>query len=54
MEFSHEVVINRDREEVLTDTIKSRDHPREFSGSYSISHATTNNHQRSKICKSQY
>ncbi len=54
MEFSHKVVINRDREEVLTKTIKSRDHPQEFSGLYSISYATINNHQRSKICKSQY
>lgn len=88
MEFSHEVVINKDREEVwkifdnpdnlkkwqptlksfepqsgqpgqvgatskliyeengreivLTETIKSRDYPQEFSGSYSSSHATNN------------
>jgi carbon monoxide dehydrogenase subunit G len=88
MEFSHEVVINKDREEVwkifdnpdnlkkwqptlksfepqsgqpgqvgatskliyeengreivLTETIKSRDYPQEFSGSYSSSHVTNN------------
>jgi len=52
MEFSHEVVINRDREEVLTETIKSRDHPAILQLILKFP-PTTNNHQRSKICKSQ-